>query len=179
MEMYDLPTEAVIRGRRYPIRADFRAVLRVIAVLNDPGLPALFRYYGALALFYRGELPPEPDGWEFMSQFVEYGQKSGERLMDWRLDADAVLADVGKVAGQDVRTMAFLHWWSFLALFQSVGQGQLSLRVGIRDKLRRGQKLEGWEREYFQANRDKVVLPRLESFEEKLERERLERLLDG
>ena len=33
-----------------------------------------------------------------------------------------------------------------------MGQGQFSLVVSLRDKLRRGEKLESWEREYCRRN---------------------------
>ncbi len=180
MDVYDLPTQARINGVSYPIQTDFRKILRIIAMLNDPALPPLYRFQGAMALFYFREIPKDAEGWEFLQSFLGCGlDTGGPRLMDWHQDADAIVADVNAVAGQDVRAMGYLHWWSFVSLFQSVGPGQLSLRVGIRDKLRRGKRLEDWEREYLCRHRDKVVLREPETDGQKAERKRLERLLDG
>ena len=36
--------------------------------------------------------------------------------MDWQQDAPLIAAGIGRAAGQDVRTLPYLHWWSFLAL---------------------------------------------------------------
>ena len=49
--------------------------------------------------------------------------------------------------------------------------------VSIRDKLARGKKLEGWEKEFYQRNRDKVNLRKKYSASELAEQERLQILL--
>ena len=43
-----------------------------------------------------------------------------------------------------------------MGYFQAIGEGQLSMLVSIREKLRSGKKLEPWEREYYQKNRSRV-----------------------
>lgn len=181
MDLFDLPVTAQIGGRKYHLNTDFRVVLRVIGYLNDPDLPPVFGWLAALALFYREEVPPqmEAEAAHFLSEFIRYGQdsKNAPRLMDWQQDATAILSDISAVAGEDVRSRPYLHWWSFLALFQGIGQGQLSLRVAIRDKLRRGQKLEPWEQEYYRANREDIVLRSVETQAQRQERQRLEKLL--
>ena len=73
--------------------------------------------------------------------------------------------------------MEFLHWWTFMAYFHAIGEGQLSTLVSIRDKLRRGKKLEKWEQEYYRKNKDKVDLKKHYSAEELAEQERLKKLL--
>ena len=49
--------------------------------------------------------------------------------------------------------------------------------VSLRDKLRRGKKLDDQEREYYRANRSLVERKRSLSPEEQAEKERLENLL--
>ncbi len=88
-----------------------------------------------------------------------------------------IVADVNKVAGVEVRAVEFLHWWTFMAYFHAIGEGQLSTLVSIRDKLRRGKKLEKWEQEYYRKNKDKVDLKKHYSAEELAEQERLKKLL--
>lgn len=89
-----------------------------------------------------------------------------------------IVSDINKVAGCEVRALNFLHWWSFIAYFRSIGEGQLSTVVAIRDKLRRGKKLESWEKEYYRKNRKQIVLKPKYTAEELAEQKRLQALLD-
>jgi hypothetical protein len=99
------------------------------------------------------------------------------KLLDWDQDAQVIIADINKVAGTEVRSLPFLHWWTFLSFFHAIGEGQLSTLISIREKLRTGKKLEKWEQEYCRRNRSRVALPKKYSPEELAEQERLKRLL--
>ena len=92
--------------------------------------------------------------------------------------AALIVADVNKVAGQEIRALPFLHWWTFLGYFHAIGEGQLSAVVTIRDKLSRGKKLEEWEKDYYRENRKTVELQRRLSREEIREQERIQALLE-
>lgn len=182
MSPWNLPTSAVIGGREYPIHADYRDVLEIFAYLDDPDRPEYIRWQIALALFYDGEIPPAhmQEAMDYLSEFVSCGQRDarpGPKLMDWEQDAQIIVADVNKVAGTEIRAVEFLHWWTFMAYFHAIGEGQLSILVAIRDKLRRGKKLEKWEQEYYRKNREKVDLKKHYSAEELAEQERLKKLL--
>ena len=107
---------------------------------------------------------------------VTWESDSGE-VLDWQQDLPLIVADVNKAAGCEIRALPFVHWWTFLAWFGAIGEGQLSAVVAIRDKLRRGKKLEGWEREFYQRNRARVDLKTRYTPEDLAERERLNRLL--
>ena len=63
---------------------------------------------------------------------------------------------MNKVAGFDVRSAPYVHWWTFLAYFNGVGEGQLSTVVGIRSKLQKGKKLEKWEQEFYTEHKDQI-----------------------
>lgn len=67
-----------------------------------------------------------------------------------------IAADINKAAGRDVREPAPLHWWSFVSMFNGIGEGQLSTVVAIREKKRTGKRLEKWEQEFYRKNRSKV-----------------------
>ena len=88
-----------------------------------------------------------------------------------------IVADVNKVAGTEIRALPFLHWWTFVSYFNAIGEGQLSTLVSIREKLRKGKKLEKREQEYYRKNKDKVDLKKRYSAEELAEQERLKKLL--
>lgn len=185
MTGWELPTVLDVDGRKEPIRADFREVLEVIRLLDDPAEPPEARAYLAMALFYRNfsALPPTLRGkaMEEMLRFLAGGEEdtgpAGPRLIDWQQDLPLIVADVNKVAGCEIRALPFVHWWTFLAWFGAIGEGQLSAVVAIRDKLRRGKKLEEWEREFYRRNRARVDLKPRYTPEELAERERLNRLL--
>ena len=87
------------------------------------------------------------------------------------------VADINRVAGREVRSLPFCHWWTFLAWFMGIGEGQLSTVVSIREKRRKGKKLSDWEREFYQENRGKVEFRRKYSAKELEEQERFKALL--
>lgn len=184
MNAWKLPRWAEIGGVTYPIRADYRDVLTVIRTLEDPELPELFRWQVALELFYEGRIPrkDQQQAMRYMADFIACGQEQTEekdppRLLDWEQDAPTIVADINKVAGCEIRALPFLHWWSFVAYFHGIGEGQLSTIVSIRNKLRRGTPLEKWEKEFYRENRERVNLKKRYSAEELAEQKRLKKLL--
>lgn len=182
MTPWALPETAVIGGKVYELHTDYRDVLEIMKYLNDPDQPEFMRWYIAIALFYEGEIPQEhyQEAMEYLSAFISCGEienKPGPKLLDWEQDALAIVADVNKVAGTEVRALKYLHWWTFMSYFQAIGEGQLSTLVSIRDRLRRGKKLEEWEKNYYRENKHRVDLKKRYSAEEIAEQERLKRLL--
>ena len=169
MSQWNLPETAEIGGVVYPIHADFRDILEIFQYLDDPDQPEYIRWRIALALFYEGEIPEEDrqEAMAYLSAFLSCGEQ----------DAQIIVADVNKVAGTEIRALPFLHWWTFMAYFNAIGEGQLSTVVSLRDKLRRGKKLEKWEREYYQKNKARVDIKKRYSSEELEEQERLKKLL--
>lgn len=179
---YRLPDMTVIGTQTYRLRADFRNILDIFACLNDPDLPEMFRWLTALSLFYEPEVTPEHrrQAMEYLAFFLRGGEQEaapGPVLLDWQQDADAIIAGVNKVAGQEVRSMPFVHWWTFLSWFHGIDGGQLSTVVSIRDKLARGKKLEDWEKDFYRQNKKKVDLKKRYSAEEIAEQERLKKML--
>lgn len=183
MNLWELPTRAVIGGISYEIHGDFRDILEIFSYLDDPDLSAGMKWRIALALFYEGEIPQKDwaEAIGYLASFIRCGaaDKPAPKVLDWEQDAQAIIADVNKVAGQEIRALPFLHWWTFLAYFYAIGEGQLSMLISLREKLRKGQPLDSWEQAYYGENRQKVELSKRYSYEERLERDRLNALLDG
>lgn len=183
--LWGLPRSAVIGDKTYKIHCDFRDILEIFSYLNCPDLPEYMKWRLALALFFEGELPPEqyPAAIAFFTDFVRCGESGGEKpapaILDWDKDAPLIIADVNKVAGQEIRALPFLHWWTFMAYFNAIGEGQLSFLLSLRQKLRQGKPLEDWEKEYYSANRSRVELKKPISRQEKEAREALLKMLDG
>lgn len=181
MNPWSLPVEACIGGEKVKLKPDFRQVLQVVQVLGSEEMPPFLRWLTALELFYDPVPKDTRAAMAYLGDFISWGQPGapGPRLLDWQADAPLILADVNKAAGCELREKEFVHWWTFLGWFRAIGQGQLSMVVAIRDKLRRGKKLESWEQEFYRANRALVQPPRVLSAEEQAQRERLNRLVDG
>ena len=68
------------------------------------------------------------------------------------------LPAVNKVNNADVRATDYMHWWTFFGLYMEIGESTFSTVVSIRDKKRKGKKLEKWEQEYYKNNKSIVDL---------------------
>lgn len=186
MNLWELPQEAQVGGRVYPVNADYRDVLDIIAHLTDRERDEGTALYIALALFYEGfEAMPEcdyPEAAAWLFRFIsggeeEGGQRPGHKTIDWEQDRAMIVADVNKAAGCEIRALPFCHWWTFLAWFNGIGEGQLSTVVSIREKRRKGKKLTDWERDYYREHKGRVDFRKKYTEEELEEQERLKRLL--
>ena len=182
MTPWALPETATIGGKEYELHTDYRDILEIMGYLDDPDTPEYLRWQIAVALFFEGEMPAEDmqAAMEYLAAFISCGEKDskpGPKLLDWEQDARAIVADVNKVAGREIRSLPYLHWWTFLAYFQAIGEGQLSTIVSIRDKLRRGKKLDKWEQDYYRENKSRIDFKKKYSAEDLAEQERLKKLL--
>ena len=183
MTPWSLPQTAVIGGTKYKLNTDYRDILEIIGHLNDLENPEWLRWQIAVALFYECVDFPEEhlqEAMEYLSEFISCGDSSttpAPKLLDWEQDAQIIVSDINKVAGREIRALPYLHWWTFLSYFYGIGEGQLSTVVSIRDKLRRGKKLEKWEQEYYRENKSRVDMKKRYTPEELAEQERLKKLL--
>lgn len=186
MSGWTLPETARVGGRNYPIHADYRDILNIIARLNDQEEDEQTRAYVALALFYeKFEEMPEKNYQEAVRElfrFINGGEEETDarprpKTIDWEQDQQLIVADINRVAGCEVRVLPFCHWWTFLSWFNGIGEGQLSTVVSIREKRRKGKKLSDWEKEFYQEHRDRVDFKKKYTAEEREEQGRLKELL--
>lgn len=167
--MYELPTTVTINDTIYAIRnnGDYRMVLDCFQVLNDVELTENERIIACLIIFYEdlndleSVLALEPDTIKSLTDnafsFFNCGQKhaSGEtnhKTIDWEQDAQLISSAVNAVAGKEIRAEQYLHWWTFMGYFNSVGEGAFATVVGIRNKIAKGKKLEKYEEEFRRDN---------------------------
>lgn len=182
--LWSLPVSIELNGHSYPIHGDYRDILEIFSYFNDPALPEPVKWRIALALFYAEPVPSAdiPRAMEAMVSFMNGGKEEksrpGGKLLDWEQDSAMIVADINKAAGQEIRALPFLHWWSFLSWFHAIGEGQLSTVVAIRDKLAKGKKLEEWEKRFYRENRETVDLKKRYTQQEQYQRQRLEQLLE-
>ena len=178
-----LPKTARLGEIEYTLHTDFRDILEIFFYFEDPDLPDALKWRIATALFYDGEIPEAqlPSAMQFLADFLRGGRQESEKpapkLLDWEQDGAVIIAEVNKVAGQEIRALPFVHWWTFLSWFHGIGEGQLSTLVGIREKLRKGKKLEPYEKEFYHTHKAAVDMKTRYSQQELAEQQRLEKLL--
>lgn len=166
--MYEIPTTIVIDGKEFPIRCrgDYRMVLDCFVCLNDTELTEQERLYSALIIFYEdfndladfrgmdGEVLTQLV--QEMYNFMECGEHPMHHMpfkaLDWEKDGQMICSAVNKIAHTEVRAVEYLHWWTFMGYFSEVGESVLSTVVGIRNKIKRGKKLEKYEKEFKAQN---------------------------
>ena len=165
--MYELPTEIMIENVPYQIRnrGDYRMVLDVFSILEDDELEQSERIISALMIFY--EAFNDVDDvlgnenletlvkkmYEFFNgDRISEEKKQQRKLIDWNGDSAMICAAINHVAGKEIRSEPYIHWWTFLSYYMSVGESVFSTVVGIRDKLANGKSLEKWERQYKNEN---------------------------
>lgn len=164
--IYELPTTVSIGDTEYKIRSDYRAILDICVAMNDPDLSDNERAAVALDIFYEDfDSMPAADYEEAVKEcirFINCGeQDTGKKvkpLMSWEQDFKYIAAPINRVIGQDVRSLPYLHWWSFISAYQEIGDCLFAQVVRIRQKLQRGKKLDKEEREFYRKNHDLVHL---------------------
>lgn len=180
-----LPESLLVSGMKYSIRTDFRDVLKIIEAFNDPELEPGEKVYVCLVdLFEDFDAIPQIDyeaAYRAAIRFIDCGMepdmKASPRTMDWEQDESILFPAINKVAGMETRSAAYIHWWTFMGYFMEISDGVFSHVLSLRQKKAKGKKLEKWEQEFWQTNKDICVLrPRL-SEEEKAARERLNAML--
>ena len=166
--MYEIPTTIVIDDMEFPIRCrgDYRMVLDCFSCLNDFDLDKQERLYAALIIFYEdfndlsdffgmdkdliSKLIKEM--YNFMQCEETPMHSMPYKVIDWEKDSQLVCSAVNKIAHVEVRSVEYLHWWTFMGYFSEVGESVLSTVVNIRNKIKRGKKLEKYEREFKAHN---------------------------
>ena len=183
-----LPTHITIAGIDYSIRTDFRDILNILCAFNDPDLEENERVYICLFILYEDfeDIPDSnyQEAFEKAIHFIDQGATSNKnkpspRVVDWEQDESLIFPAINKVAGCETRAVEYIHWWTFIGYYMEISNGVFSHVLELRSKKAKHKKLEKYEQEFWNANKDICVIkPRL-SEEEKAERERIEKLLNG
>lgn len=161
-----------------PIRSDFRAVLDCVQIMSDREIDDRERTLLLLEVFYDTwleqvdeETVAEHGWWEIRQEdyqeavdrafwFIGGGKEAPSskkpKLMDWEQDFSLIAAPVNRVLGFDCRDVPYLHWWSFLAAYNEIGDCLFAQVVGIRRKKSKGQKLDKSEQAFASENPDLV-----------------------
>jgi hypothetical protein len=178
----ELPKTLEVDGKEYEIRTDFRVALLIFQALNNPDLSDKEKALIYLKSLYK-EVPPNLDeafkkaGWFLDGGNIPKSKKAPKQLMDWEQDESIMFPALNKVAGYETRSAEYLHWWSFLGLFNEVGEGLWSQVINIRSKKAKHKKLEKWEEEFYKDHREIIDLKKKYTSDELSEMERINKML--
>lgn len=163
-----LPDTIHVDSKDFKLRTDYRIALRCFVAFNDPELKQSeqFEIMRRLLIIDYGQVQDIAEATEQCVNFLNLGEidnskpKHRVKLYDWEQDEQMIFSAVNKVAGHDIRTDAQLHWWSFMSLFNEIGEGAFSQIVSIRNKKAKHKKLEKYEQEFYNDNKAIIDLKR-------------------
>lgn len=178
-----LPDSITIHDRIYKLRTDYRNVLDTFVVFNDPELSQQEKWFTTIYLMledfscYEDLEQAIIEGfdckeackqlsWFFNAGKAESKTASKAPLYDWEQDEQIIFAAVNHVANKELREVEYIHWWTFLAYFNEIGEGLFSYVVGIRKKRSKGQKLDKAEQQFVKENPEIVELKKKHTLEE-------------
>lgn len=182
----ELPTSIKLGESSHRIRTDYRDCLTILTAFNDIELTNTEKVAVLLECLY---VEPDKISEECVQEaidkavwFLDCGDEcskfnNSKPLYDWNQDEQMIFSSINKVAGREVRTLDYLHWWTFIGLFNEIGEGAFSTIVSIRYKKNTGKKLDKAEQEFYRKNRDIIELKRKYTLEEQAELDALNELL--
>lgn len=177
-----LPSTVSVEGCVYEIRPDFRTVLKILRMLNDPEV--LNAHRGALLRrWFFMDHGPETGVFEAFGHFVRAGDEpdldggKAARDFDYEFDAPEIYASFRQLYGIDLFETS-LHWWQFRALLG----GCFGVKCALSEKLRlRNLDVSKCsDRAAAQRAKDSVQIPMRVSRDEQMFNDLLtQRLLNG
>ena len=169
MNLY-LPTTVTVNNKEYRIRTDFRVILEIMEAISDPDLEDAEKAEAVLTMFYIDMPDDLREAIRQCYEFIDMGRDDKTKrpkIMDWEQDFDYIIAPVNRVLGKEVRSIPYdyttndggLHWWTFMGAYMEIGGDCLySQIIQMRDKLARHKKLEKYERDWVNLNRNLVTI---------------------
>ena len=165
-DQWRLPETIELGGEEYDIRTDFRAILDILKAMADPELTDQEKSQVMLEILY---WDPEEIPVEYLNEALEKGKefidcgitskgKSKVQLMDWEQDSPIIAPAVNKNIGKDIRSLKYMHWWTFFGAYMEIADGLFSQVLYIRQKKAKGKKLEKWEMEFYRNNKKLIDL---------------------
>lgn len=188
MTAYDLPTSLSISGVDFAIRTDFRAIIDILIAWNDPELDEQAKSVVMLQIMYVNwqDIPAESlaEACKKACEFIDCGHAEDDvnhpkpRLMDWEQDGDMIIPAVNKAAHQEVRAVPYMHWWTFFGYFMESGECLFNTVIGIRSKKAKGERLDKWEKKFYQENKNIIDIKTRLSEEEQAYKDALNEMLN-
>lgn len=157
-----LPDSVTVDGINYPVVTDFRDWIAFFDMMADDSYNSKDKLIASMQWFTK-EVPENPlYAWEALLQFAACEdfpgnssedmdisqEESSKACFSWIYDSAYILGAYRQCYGIDLRSMPFLHWYEFMALFEALPEDvPLKKRIGyriinlsqIKDKERRRQ----------------------------------------
>ena len=181
-----LPTSLTVNGNEYKIRSDFRVGILILQAFMDDNLTRQEAITIMLQCLYEDyDNIPVNDLTEAAQQavwFLNCGDtiakpQTHAPLYNFEQDEQMIFSAINKVAGKEVRALDYLHFWTFIGYFNELEEGTFSTVLSIRSKKQKGKKLEKWEKEFYNNNKELVNLKHQYTDSEQEDIEALEELL--
>lgn len=188
-----LPETLEVGGVEYQIRTDYRNVLQMFEAFQAPDLYPEEKQIVSVYLLFEDFLcfddvdAAVEDGFDMeeavkqIAWFIAAGRpvkKEEHPIYSWRQDEQMIFSAVNKVAGTETRELPYMHWWSFVGLFNEIEEGTFTYIMGIRSKLNRGKRLEKHEKEFLSKNHDLVEIRPVLTKEEQEKEDAFKALVD-
>lgn len=138
-----LPTSVLINGAKYPIRSDFRTMIKFEQLMLDPDVTNQDKVLLALKLFYP-VIPSDMNKavdqmmWFYRCDKREnlYEKKAkkrkhkrADRIYDFECDDDYIYAAFMSQYHLDLHKVRHLHWWKFRAMFNSLNDDTQFVKI--------------------------------------------------
>lgn len=159
-----LPQTLKVCDQSYKIRSDYRSVLRIISAYNDDRLSENEKVYVCLRRMYEEveKIPRTAEAYaealKAANEFIECklsDDRPSPQVVNWEKDEQMIFPAINKVAGMEVRSVPYMHWWTFLGYFMGIDRDDLfGMVLTIRQKKATGKDLEKHEKEFYNANQD-------------------------
>lgn len=138
-----LPTSVLVNGVEYPIRSNFRTMIKFEELMQDPEVNDQDKVWLALRLFY----PEIPDNTEqaverllwfyrcdkkenlYEKKAKRRKSKRMNRIYDFEHDDDYIYAAFMAQYHLDLQKVEYLHWWKFRAMFNSLNDDTQFVRI--------------------------------------------------
>ena len=182
MYAWKLPTSLTIGEVDWQIRTDFRIIIDILIAFENPDYDDMDKWLYCLMSMREDfdSLPMElyQEACQECSKFIDLGQeeqdkKQQRKVMDWEQDAQLIIPAVNKVVSKEIRSLDYLHWWTFMGYYMEIGDKCLYSQIlNIRLKKSKGQKLEKWEQKFYQENKAMCDI-KTKLSEEEMEEQRL------
>lgn len=138
-----LPTSVLVNGVEYPIRSNFRTMIKFEQLMQEPEVDDQDKVWMALRLFYP-EIPEDTEQaveqllWFYRCDKKEnlYEKKSkkrkakrSDRIYDFEHDDDYIYAAFMAQYKLDLQKIEYLHWWKFRAMFNSLNDDTQFVKI--------------------------------------------------
>lgn len=138
-----LPTSVLVNGVEYPIRSNFRTMIKFEQLMQEPEVDDQDKVWMALRLFYP-EIPEDTEQaveqllWFYRCDKKEnlYEKKTKrrkakrtDRIYDFEHDDDYIYAAFMAQYKLDLQKIEYLHWWKFRAMFNSLNDDTQFVKI--------------------------------------------------